>query len=91
MSLTIPTLNDGMTWEVGKGENFNDTWHAISRVSFVFDGHPEPEVEPAPEPAPIPTDAKILSALGYVRLDLAKYAMIGGGLLVALIATVLWR
>ncbi|WP_293990813.1 hypothetical protein [Sphingomonas sp.] len=92
VAITIPTLIDLGKWEIGARDDFGDTWHAISRVSFTFDHHPEPEPEPdEPEPLPIPTDKLIASALGYLRLDLAKYATIGGALLVVLILVVLWR
>lgn len=90
VSIIVPAINMGGKWHVGEGEPAKDTWHPISRASFLFDEHPEPEyVEPEPEP--VPMDKLIASGLGWLRLDLAKYAMIGGGLIVALIAAVLWR
>lgn len=90
VTIIVPTINMADKWEVGEGDLTKDTWHPISRASFLFDEHPEPEYA-EPEPEPVPMDKLIASGLGWLRLDLAKYAMIGGGLLVALIVAVLWR
>lgn len=94
-SFNLPQIDDG--WGGGRQWEVEDkhTWREIDSVYFVFDPEPEAD-EPASsffddEPVPVPTDPRISAGLAFIRADLAKYALGGGAMFVALIAAVLWR
>jgi len=87
-SFNLPQIGDGWgggrQWEV----EAKHTWREVDSVYFVFDREPEDD-EPASnffdEPVPVPTDARILAALGFLRMDIAKIGAAIVGLLVLLI------